>query len=394
MSDVTGAESAPTVETAPEGPRTIEQAIAAYAAEDAPRPESHAEIQERDESGRFVATETTEEPAPEAEAPAAPTADDEDDEDDAPPPATDAEADAPPEDAAPEDEAKEEAPEGEPYTLKLPGRREGDEDLEIQIDGLDAATQERLAQLRNGYLRGEEVRERDALVSAKEGELRAIAEDLAADPAGFLVEHVAPAMQRDTALALMARLMETDAYAEIVDKVNEWEQDPEARRTYLEEQEAHRPPPAEVRQNLSEVRAAVSAYLPEGADAAAVRDFQRDAYSILTAYVNTKRIDSLDPAKVPGLIAAVAEEYGFHAPTSKATEPPAPEATAPAPAKAPAPEKIAAARQHGAKLVSASARRREATAVSPPGPGAVAQSGTPPKGQSIEDRIKWYASQK
>ncbi len=379
----TGAESALATETATEveAPRTIEQAIAEYRAadDDIPKPESPAEVQARDEAGRFASTASEASPT---EAPAQ-----DDDEDDAPPPPAEGEEGEAAEEEAP---AEGEEAEAEPFTLKLPGRREEDEDLEVQIDGLDESTRERLAQLRNGYLRGEEYREKLGAVEARESELAGIAEELAEDPGGFLVEKVHPTMQKEAALALLARLMDSDAYDEIVERVNEWEQDPDKRRAFVEAQaESH--PPREVRQNLLEVRNSVAAFVPEGAKPEEAGAFQREAFAVLTAYVSAKKLDQLDPAKVPALIAAVAQEYGFHAPTPKAATP-TPDAD-PAPAPAPAPEKIEAARKHGAKLVTASARRREATAVSPAGPGAVAQSGTPPKGQSIEDRLKWYRSQ-
>jgi hypothetical protein len=388
----TGAETgAPAIESAPELPQhqpgSIEDTLARFEAgelgvdvtEDAPAAEPAA-----DPAGEQAGAELDQ---------------DEDDDPPAPPPATD-EAEAAEAGDDNSEEGEPEAAEAEAFVLALPGRREGDADVEIELTGLDAPARERLAQLRNGFMRGEEVRTAQAQIQRDRDELATIRSEFAADPAGFLLgDGIHPSVQKEVALALLGGLMETEAYDEVVDTLNEWESDEESRGAWQQHRQSAREQAA-VQNEVNRIEQGVTALVPEGTPENRAKAFTRIAMQTVFEHVQANRLEAVDPAELPSLLADVMTGYGFAAPSSTAAVPPARDATAQQPpAKAPASaaptaEELARARQTGQKLVKASARRREATAVAPAGHGAATSGGLqPPKGLTVEQTLDWFAKQ-
>ncbi len=102
---------------------------------------------------------------------------------------TDADDDADEVEGEEEDEKEDEdADDKKSHTVKLPSREADGEDFEIEVD--DEETAERLNQMRNGFMRGEEHREKETNLQVRENELAGISESFEVDPAGFLMEYV------------------------------------------------------------------------------------------------------------------------------------------------------------------------------------------------------------
>jgi len=107
---------------------------------------------------------------------------------------------APEAEAAPEGE---EAAEATGLVVKLPGRRPGDPELEIELS--DQETADRLRQMSNGYMRGEEVRQAQEAILQDRQEREQFKDMVRTDPIGFMVENLDPDIQAETALYLLTQ---------------------------------------------------------------------------------------------------------------------------------------------------------------------------------------------
>jgi hypothetical protein len=107
-----------------------------------------------------------------------------------------------PEEAAPEGEEAAEA-ETEGLVVKLPGRRPGDPELEIEVSDQESA--DRLRQMSNGYMRGEEVRQAQEAILQDRQEREQFKDMVRTDPIGFMVENLDPDIQAETALYLLTQ---------------------------------------------------------------------------------------------------------------------------------------------------------------------------------------------
>lgn len=295
--------------------------------------------------------------------------------------------------------------EPEPYVVRLPGRNRDEPDEEIPIDGLTQAQKERLAQMRNGYLRGEEYRQARAVVDSAYEELVEMQAEFAADPVHFLsVNAVHPSMQVELARYLLANLYGTEEHwNEIADLTSAWGADPSARETFLRqmreqatERERHRPPP-EARQHARLLTRTIASFVPEDAHPRDAERFMAYAEDEIIAAIQETRqaIDPRDKATVYTIIKRIADAFGYGQAAADAPptpQPAAPRATVRRPAREPAPASPAApeARAQGTKLVEASARRRE-LAVTPSGPVGGGAGAAPPKG--FKERVAWLRGQ-
>lgn len=87
--------------------------------------------------------------------------------------------------------------------VKVPGRHSDDPDYEIELPHEAQEAAERLAQLRNGYLRGEEVRAAREQVLAREAALEERMDSILVDPVGFVGQHLDPTDRAKLALHLL-----------------------------------------------------------------------------------------------------------------------------------------------------------------------------------------------
>lgn len=284
------------------------------------------------------------------------------------------------------EEEEEELKDGEPYTLKLPGRREGDPDVDVVIEGLDAQTQQRLNQLKNGFMRGEEYRQAMGVAEQRFQELSEISEALSTDPGSFFREKVDPSLRVEAAISILDSLLDEDGnatpeYERVVETLNQWAHEPEARVAMRED--------VEIQKELRAIDKVVNAHIPEGADQGEVMQFRQAVFGLLQNHVTQHGPVYAD--QVPALIEKIARGYGYKTPVSGTRAGAA--APASSPATGPTKEQIAAAKDTGKRLVQASARRKEVSSVAPAGLGAATHSGSPPSGQSIEDRLDWFLKQ-
>lgn len=304
------------------------------------------------------------------------------------------------ESAEEEGETEEEGDEDE-FVLSLPGRRAGDPEEEIALAGLTPAQQERMRQLRNGFMRGEQVRAEEARLRSMEGELEQIGAEITADPAQFLLSKVKPEFRRAAVLEVLADLMaqeDSTEYDEIVETLNRYEQDPREReldtlkreRDRLARQRETTPAPEQVAQqeNVAAITNFVERCVSDDVEQDVASDFRRDAYAAITAHIQRHNLTHLPPEQVQQIIAPYLRGYGLKAPRGAATRP----STAPTPTRKSA-VTTQQARETGNKLVQASARRKEVASV-PAGAGSAAATLTPPPGQTVTERLKWYAAQK
>lgn len=311
--------------------------------------------------------------------------------------------DAPPAPGEGEGKAPEGAPVEEPpaVTVKLPGRREGDPDVEIEVTDPEVA--ERINQLRNSAHRTEVLRQEREKLDRDLAERQAFIETLQADPVAFVAQYMDPTVQTETALFLLTQPQVWDA---VQGKLEEMLQDPAAlqvtraelkatryeTRDRLQQQRAIR---EQHRQEAQRVATAVQSLAPEGMPEHQAEVFHRDCLGDLAQYARAKGLDSLSPFQMLDAIAPRLEAYGID-PLQAAgilRNPPRQEtpdrpAASPSRPPAPTPRPVAKAAVQGRDALKALARKVNAAAVPAPGqatPSAAANVST--KGQTIQDVV-------
>jgi hypothetical protein len=85
------------------------------------------------------------------------------------------------------DEEGEDGDDKKPITVTVPGRQPDDEDIELEVEDQELA--ERIAHLKSGFLRGEEVREREIAMNASEDSMAELSQAFEVDPAGFVMQY-------------------------------------------------------------------------------------------------------------------------------------------------------------------------------------------------------------
>lgn len=383
------------------------------------RPAHHAQTQNRAPNGRFSTDRFAEVgrgvPVPDDEPPASANAQSARSEDepaagpDAPrpdPAAADGQT-APGPDRAPENEGEptgeEVAPDDPRLTVPVPGRNPTDPDYEIVVDSLETA--ERLRQLVNAAMRGDEAR---AYVAEQMREIEAARDAITVDPAGFLLDTFrdAPEVVEHVALALLSQ---PGVWQRVAPRVLNWD-DPDkfeldaakiARQQY--EMRDQLRTMAEQRRvvadNLRDVQQAVQRMIPATLDPDQQAAFYRDALRDLKDYADRHRLLTLDVNDIPLLLARRLAAYGLDPlEAARGLSTPARREAPASRTPSPALSSAAATREpprpkSGKQFVAAAEKRRRAAAIAPPGAGSPSNVPTPPEGQSIEQRIAWHRQQ-
>lgn len=222
--------------------------------------------------------------------------------------------------AAAEEEAGDEAL-ADYVFVALPGRREEDGDFELPLDkaALEAAgidpkdAEERVRQLKNGFVRGEQLRARQAELDDADERINGIFDELEADPAGFLTSGVKPEVRLQVAEELLLQL-DQQSFDALLDRVDEWTRNPAARdvqRTKKEndrlKQSASRSTEAReqarVQREVREIHGSIVDLIPPELTDARADVFVRAAATELQLYAKEKKLSSLDPSKVPEILA-------------------------------------------------------------------------------------------
>jgi hypothetical protein len=314
-------------------------------------------------------------------------------------------ADAPP---APEAEAASDEVD-EKAVVRLPGR--GPDDPEEEWEIADPKLVNSLNRLRNGFMRGEELkREKTALAGQRE-EVDFVFDSLTGDPEGFVLEHVTdPEIRRGIARQLMA---DPNIFKSVMEEFGAIEDDEEAlsakrdrlRLEQLEKRDSARAKTEKtkaLRTQVMAVRDTLDGFA-ESLDDSRRQTFQRYAARELADHIREKKIESIPVDEITVVLQqrGVLQLFGLTpgapgtgngsrtAGAGPTDDPPAPSAPAPAHAAAGG-KKAVNARMVGEQLRAARETREAAAAVTPAGSGAVPTRIKPPDGQGVRDRISWF----
>lgn len=343
--------------------------------------------QPRSEAGQFSAGGAPAQGAPspdgEPETPADPTPEGEE-------PAPEAEPE-------PETPESEEEPEPELIRVALPARRADEPPVEIEVNDPEVA--ERLRQLNNGFLRGEEVRSQREAIQKEQGELAAVRDQAAFDPVGFVLDSLPEALRPDVALQLLANPQVWEQVAEHVESLFDQGRAEvlraklDARRYQLrEELRSQRDARTNLQRQVETIQQAVTALVPESWDEDRRQLFLNDCLTDLGRWVRQMGASAVDAAQIPALLASRLRSVGLDPVTAadqmhrRLANGGAPAPTAPANgALAPTTPAAGASRRPvvtarlasggpaakgqptGAELVAADAKRRQAAAAAPAG---------------------------
>lgn len=302
-----------------------------------------------------------------------------------------------------------------PLVFKLPGRNDGDKDLEVPLDRaaleklkLDPdEVQERLAQMRNGYGRKTALEKERREFQAREAQFDETMAEVAEDPRSYMLDHVKPENHKDIVLDLLSR-MKDETYDEVAALFDEWQEDPSKRRTAAadaREKASERKETRATAKAASKARTDYTNALHEQVTGLVPEDWQDEQANEFYDFAGLalQRWGSqqpkgtrLDPKDAPALLAklGVLKRFDLTLPDGDADDAArgkrhgAAKPTSRTPGKKPSvQDREARARQTGKDLQDRHDRRREATAT-PAGAGAAAASTGFPKGQKFSDRMK------
>lgn len=285
---------------------------------------------------------------------------------------------------------------GDDIVVELPGRNP-DETFEIVVDSPEA--QERLNQLKNGFMRGEAVRrEREELQTDRE-EIEEIDALLASDPAGFLLEKVKPEFRLDV---LKSLLLDPDTYKALQEDEG-WSEDmddqerelqslktAEARRTKREEALAELNSRKAAKAGVRAISDKIGSLVPAGMSENDATRFRMASLSC--ARDACSRLGRLD-ITADQLVAALRNEgildrFGIDPDSAPSERSEAGPRGAPGKTSASkAGEQKGKAQDPAGNLKKARARRRKVAGSAPAGAGSPPAAVALPKNQGVKDRI-------
>lgn len=304
----------------------------------------------------------------------------------------------------------------EPVRVTLPGRRPEDADEEWEIDDPELAA--RINQLRNGFMRREELHRQMASVQQQQEELAEVRDALQHDPVNFILDSVQPTVRADLVRHLLA---DDEVYNAVIEEIAGWDNDPAERRARAAELRAQRyeqrdalasqvAARRDARNNALEIRDTIRGLIPEDWNEERAGTFYRYAIGDLKQYVTSNNINQLPPADVPVLLQrlGILQLFGIPVPAAPGTAPAATPptggantaaVTTPAPTAQPAarpnpvpaaqPTTAAPAQTVGERFRAAHARRSAAAAVTPAGVGAAPARPNKPEGMTVAQSIEW-----
>lgn len=368
------------------GPPTIEQALERAREVLADKGTMMAMVddaEEEDDAGSESESEAEEEEGGEEEAEEEGDQDAEGDEGEA-----DAEGDADDADDEVEEEAEEE--EAETITVSVPGRHPNSEDIEIEVDDKELA--ERIAHLKSGFVRGEEVREREQAMAASETAMEELSESFAVDPTGFIMEYTEKDELPQVALALLTEPGVWEKISAQVDKLfadtgelrtlrAEIKADRLEAKDKLTKRSARRKENAESGRKLGE---AIDLMVPEAVEGSRRDQLITDLTRDTTDHITRNKLEKLDVKDLVTILAARLETNGIDPLDARKAIQDGSRSRGKITTKK-RPEKKP---KTGKELATASAKRKKVAAA--PGPGKKAAPTQPtklPAGQTIKERI-------
>lgn len=297
-----------------------------------------------------------------------------------------------------------------PLVVSVPGRMPDDEDVELPLDA-DALEEmgltpdearERVQQLRNGYMRREEVNRHLEQIQDDRAELDFIEKQLREQPEDFILGHVSPEVRGRVVERVLATMPE-ETFNTLVQKVAGWNRDPVSRREEalrIREERTERrekirdeyQETTESRRRAAEIGREVSRLIPEAWPEDKAERFFRFSVAALRDHIVQNEIEDLDPADVPKVLGQVGvlDDYGLSENGGPGTGSEADRsASAAGSDDGPAGEaEIEKAKRAGEEVRERTKRRKEAAATAPAGAGSSVIAGAKwPKDQTFEERM-------
>jgi hypothetical protein len=299
------------------GPPTIEEALAKAREVLADKGTMMAMVEEKEEEDAESESESEAESEEEEEQEGEQGEDEGGEEREAEEDAEDAGSDADDEVEGEEESEEEEAEEGETITVSVPGRHPNSEDIELEVEDKEVA--ERIAHLKSGFLRGEEVRERELAVGASVTAMEELSESFAVDPTGFIMEYTDKEELAQVALGLLVLPEVWDAISGQVDKLFS---DTGELRTLRAEIKASR---LEAKDRLTarsarrksnsesgkKLGTAIDLMIPDSIDGTRREQLVRDLTRDTTDHITRNKLDSLDVKDLVPILAARLETNGI-----------------------------------------------------------------------------------
>ena len=278
----------------------------------------------------------------------------------------------------------------EPITVKVPGRQPGDEDIELEVEDQELA--ERIAHLKSGFMRGEEIRERMVQVDASEDAMEELSESFEVDPAAFVMKYTD---EENLPAVVMSLLTDGNVWDTLKAQIDKLFSNPQELRTAQAESKSARLEAAqklttrikqrkENQETGAKLRDAIDLMVPETMKEKAreilIADLTRDT----SDHITRNKLVGLDVKDLVPILAERLESSGIDPLDARkailnGSRSRGKITTKKGPKKKP---------KTGQELAKASAKRKKVAAA--PGPGKRAAPTQPtklPAGQTIKERI-------
>ncbi len=293
------------------------------------------------------------------------------------------------------DEEKEEEEEDagkKSITVSVPGRHPNSEDMEIEVDDEELA--ERIAHLKSGFMRGEEVREREQAMTASTDAMAALSEEFAVDPAGFVMQYTED--KEELANVALALLTVPEVWESINAQVDKLFSDTGELRTLRAEIKANRLEAKDRLQKRAVLRKenaesgrklgeAIDLMVPEGIDGTKREQLITDLTRDTTDHISRNKLEKLDVKDLVTILAGRLETNGIDPLEARKAIQDGSRSRGKITTKKKRPEKKP---KTGKELATASAKRKKVAAA--PGPGRKAAPTQPtklPAGMTIKESI-------
>ena len=275
-------------------------------------------------------------------------------------------------------------------TVTVPGRQPEDEDIELEVEDQELA--ERIAHLKSGFMRGEEVRQRMVQVDASEDAMEELSESFEVDPAAFVMKYTD---EENLPAVVMSLLTDGNVWDSLKVQIDKLFSNPQELRTAQAESKAARLEAAqklttrikqrkENQETGAKLRDAIDLMVPESMAEKArdilIADLTRDT----SDHITRNKLVGLDVKDLVPILAERLESSGIDPLDARkailnGSRSRGKITTKKGPKKKP---------KTGQELVKASAKRKKVAAA--PGPGKRAAPTQPtklPAGQTIQERI-------
>jgi hypothetical protein len=287
----------------------------------------------------------------------------------------------------------------EPIVVAIPGRNPHDPDFQIQVD--DQETAERLSQLRNAAMRGDQARAALAKAERIAQEAEEYRQVLEMDPAGFVLAELRDAQAKEQVLlslltdgSIMTENLREQISIMLGDETTAARIAAEIKAARYERRDQVRETLTlrrEVAANAQAVRQAIALAAPAALPAEQRQVFIQDAQREVAAYARRQNLQLLNPADVPLILQARIRAWGGDPDAVAAAIVARSGRTRGTVEAQPRQSAAPAQRPTGQQLVKASQAKRAGAVVAPAGAGAPPSGpSTPPKGMNVADAAKWY----